>query len=151
MQFDFRALYYDRRAAACAVGLLVALWSTSFTASAHHADHRLSEPSPKCGWIEGEDLRDRRNLADFCARWMPAELRVSGASADRERLWIEAPADLASTLRENDRTTAALLREWLQHWRQTTGYTSASVVLVRQHIEFARIQTTMTGDVVMIR
>jgi hypothetical protein len=82
---------------------------------------------------------------------MPAELRISGASADRDRLWIEAPADLASTLRDNDRTTAALLRDWLKHWRQTTGYTSASVVLVRQHIEFARIQTTMAGDVVEIR
>jgi hypothetical protein len=151
MQFDCRALYHERRATVCAVGLLVALWSTSSTASAHHADHRLSEPAPKCGWIEGEDLHDRRNLANFCTLWMPAELRISGASADRERLWIEAPADLAATLRESDRTTAALLREWLQHWRQTTGYTSASVVLVRQHIEFARIQTTMAGDVVMIR
>ena len=82
---------------------------------------------------------------------MPAELRISGASADRERLWIEAPTNLASTLRDDDRTTAALLREWLDHWRQTTGYTNASVVLVRGHIEFARIQTTMAGDVVMIR
>lgn len=151
MQFDSRSVSHQRRAAVCALGLLVALWSASSTASAHHADHRLSESSPKCGWIEGEDLRDRRNLADFCTQWMLAELRIRGASADRERLWIEAPADLASTLRESDRTTAALLREWLQHWRQTTGYSSASVVLVRQHLEFARIQTTMAGDVVMIR
>lgn len=151
MQFDSRSVSHQRRAAVCALGLLVALWSASSTASAHHADHRLSEPSPRCGWIDGEDLRDRRNLADFCTQWMPAELRIRGASADRERLWIEAPGDLASTLRESDRTTAALLREWLQHWRQTTGYSSASVVLVRQHLEFARIQTTMAGDVVMIR
>jgi hypothetical protein len=131
--------------------LLVVLWSASFTASAHHADHRLAERSPKCGWIDGEDPRDRRNLADFCTQWMPAELHISGASADHERLWIEASRDLAATLRENDRTTAALLHEWLVHWRQTTGYTSASVILLRQHVEFARIQTTMSGDVVMIR
>jgi hypothetical protein len=149
MYFEFRSVYHERRAAVCAVGLLVALWLTSSTPYAHHADHRLSEPSPKCGWIDGRDLRDRRNLADFCTRWMPAELRINGASADRERLWIEAPTDPASTLRGNDRTTAALLREWLEHWRRTTGYTSASVVLVRQHIEFARIQTTMSGDVVI--
>jgi hypothetical protein len=82
---------------------------------------------------------------------MPADLRISGASAERERLWIEAPADLASALREDDWTTAALLREWARHWRETTGYTNASVVLVRHHIEFARIQATMAGDVVMIR
>jgi hypothetical protein len=82
---------------------------------------------------------------------VPAALRISGASADRERLWIEASSDVAFTLRHNDRTTATLLREWLEHWRQTTGYKTASVVLVRQHIEFARIQTTMAGDVVMIR
>ena len=151
MQSDCRAEYHECREAICAVALLIALGSTPFTAYAHHADHRLSEPSPKCGWIDGQDLRDRRNLASFCTRWMPAELRISGASADGERLWIEAPAHLASTLRGSDRTTAALLREWLQHWRQTTGYTSASVVLVRQHVEFARIQATMAGDVVMIR
>jgi hypothetical protein len=151
MCFDFRIVYHEGRAAVCAVGLLVALWLTSATPYAHHADHRLTEPSPKCGWIDGYDLRDRRNLAQFCAQWMPAELRISAASADRERLWIEAPADLALSLRENDRTTAALLREWLEHWRRTTGYTSASVFLARHHIEFARIQTTMAGDVVMIR
>jgi hypothetical protein len=151
MPFDSRFVHRERRAAVCAVGLLVAVWSTSSIASAHHADHRLSEPSTKCGWIDGPDLRDRRNLANFCTRWMPAELRISGASADGERLWIEASKDLTSTLRDSDRTTAALLREWLERWRQTTGYTSASVVLVRQHIEFARIQTTMAGDVVTIR
>ena len=151
MQFNSRLPRHPRRAAICAVGLLVAICSVPFTASAHHADHRLSEPSSKCGWIDGQDLRDRRNLTDFCTRWMPAELHISGASADRERLWIEAPADVASALRDNDRTTAALLREWLKHWRQTTGYTTASVVLARQHIEFARIQTTMGGDVVVVR
>ena len=151
MDFEFCTVYHQRRAAASAVGLLVALWLTSSTPYAHHAGHRLSEPSPKCGWIDGGDLRDRRNLADFCRRWMPTELRIHGASAERERLWIEAPTDLASTLRDNDRTTAALLREWLGHWRRTTGYANASVVLVRQHIEFARIQTTIAGDVVMIR
>jgi hypothetical protein len=151
MQFDSRSAYHQRHAAFCVLPLIVAVWSMPFTAYAHHVDHRISEPSAKCGWIDGEDLRDRRNLANFCTRWMPAELRISAASADRERLWIEAPAELATTLRDNDRTTASVLREWLKHWRQTTGYTSASVVLVRQHIEFARIQTTMAGDVVMIR
>jgi hypothetical protein len=151
MHIDARLIWRRHRAAVYAAGLLAALWSTSSIASAHHADHRLAEPSARCGWIDGPELRDRRNLERFCTRWVPADLRVSNASADRERLWIEAPADLASALRENDRTTAALLRGWLEHWRQTTGYTSASVVLVRRHIEFARIQTTMDGDVVVIR
>jgi hypothetical protein len=118
---------------------------------AHHGGHKLLMPSPRCGWIDGESVRDRRNLADFCADWMPAQLRISSASADRESLWIEAAPELESVLREQDRTMAALLRTWLEHWRKTTGYKTASVILVSQHIEFARIQTTMTGDVVMIR
>ena len=108
-------------------------------------------PSPRCGWIDGESVRDRRNLADFCADWIPAQLRISSASADRESLWIEASPELESVLRDENRTMAALLRNWLEHWRKTTGYKTASVILVSQHIEFARIQTTMTGDVVVIR
>jgi hypothetical protein len=68
-----------------------------------------------------------------------------------ERLFIEAPPTLKSTLREDDRHAAALLTHWLQHWRQTSGYRSATVILVSRHIEFARIQSTMKGDVVVIR
>jgi hypothetical protein len=82
---------------------------------------------------------------------MPAQLRISSASAMRETLWIEASPELVSVLREHDRTMAALLRDWLERWRKTTGYKTASVTLLSQHVEFARIQTTMTGDVVMIR
>jgi hypothetical protein len=133
-----------------AMTLLASLCIVS-SVSAHHGGHRLSVRTPKCGWIDGQDLRDRRNLADFCARWIPAELRIGSASAVQESLWIEAPPDLVSTLREDDRTTATLLRGWLEHWRETTGYNNGSIILLRNHIEFARIQTTMKGDVVMIR
>ena len=151
MQFNVRTVHRGCRGVMCAAGLLVALSAGSPPAHAHHADHRLSEPSPTCGWIDGEDGRDRRNLSAFCARWMPAEFRIKSASADRERLWIETPTDFVSELREDDRVMAVLLREWLEQWRETTGYATASVMLVRQHAEFARIQTTMAGDVVMIR
>jgi hypothetical protein len=82
---------------------------------------------------------------------MPAELRISGASADRDSLWIEAPPDLVSTLRTDDRMTSALLRNWLEHWRKTTGYNTASVTLLRAHVEVARIRTTMRGDVIVMR
>jgi hypothetical protein len=134
---------------AAALGVLLCLSASGI--DAHHGGHMLSVPSPRCGWIDGEDFRDRRHLTDFCARWVSTELRIAGASAIREHLWIEAPPELASTLREDDRATAALLRHWLDHWRKTTGYATASVTLVRSHVEFARIQTTMTGDVVVIR
>ena len=121
------------------------------TAHAHHGGHQLSERSARCGWIEGPSLRDRRNLSDFCSRWMPAEVRISSASADRDSLWIEAPPDLLSTLRTDDRMTSALLRDWLARWRKTTGYNSASVTLLRNHVEVATIRTTMRGDVVVLR
>lgn len=130
---------------------LVCLIALPFAASAHHAGHRLSIPSPSCGWIDGEDVLDRRNLADFCARWMPEDLGIRSASAERERLWVEPSPEFADSLKEDDRTTAAVLSRWLESWRKATGYTTASVILVRHHIEFARIQTTAKGDVVIIR
>jgi hypothetical protein len=118
---------------------------------AHHGGHALSVPSPRCGWVDGDDLRDRRLAAEFCGRWIDGELGIAAASAIGERLWIEAPPTLKSTLREDDRHTAALLTNWLQHWRQTSGYKTATVILVSGHTEFARIQSTMKGDVVVIR
>jgi hypothetical protein len=118
---------------------------------AHHGGHALSVPSLRCGWVDGDDLRDRRLAAEFCGRWIDGELGIAGASAIGERLWIEAPPTLKSTLREDDRHTATLLTNWLQRWRQTSGYKTATVILVSGHIEFARIQATMKGDVVVIR
>ena len=132
---------------------VLALWigGSPTQVGAHHAGHALSVPSPKCGWVEGDDLRDRRLAAEFCGRWIDGELGIAGASAIGERLWIEAPPTLKSTLREDDRHTAALLTQWLQHWRQSTGYKNATIILVSEHVEFAKIQSTMAGDVVKIR
>jgi hypothetical protein len=118
---------------------------------AHHAGHALSVPSARCGWVDGSDLRARRLATEFCGRWIDGELGIAGASAMGERLFIEAPPTLRSALREDDRHTAALLTNWLEHWRQTSGYRSATVILVSRHVEFARIQSTMKGDVVVIR
>lgn len=135
------------------VGILmvVGLCAVPVASRAHHAGHGLSVPSARCGWVEGDDMRDRRLAAEFCGRWMDSELGIAGASAIGERLWIEAPPRLKSALREDDRQTAALLSNWLQHWRETTGYKNATVILVASHIEFARIQATMAGDVVKVR
>jgi hypothetical protein len=150
MQFTRFVVHTRGRDKTLYVGaLLLLLGAVTSPVGAHHGGHQLSERSPKCGWIDGQSLRDRRNLTDFCARWMPAELRISGASANRDSLWIETPPDLVSILRADDRTTTALLRDWLEHWRKTTGYNTASVILLRNHIEFARIQTTIAGDVIM--
>ena len=121
------------------------------TVSAHHSGDELSIRSARCGWIGAEDSRDRRHLSDFCAQWVPADLRIRSATAQHERLWLEAPPDLAAALRSDDRSTAALLQQWLERWRKITGYRTASVILLRSHVEFARVYTTMTGDVVTIR
>ena len=132
---------------------VLALWAGVSPApvSAHHAGHTLSVPSATCGWVEGDDLRDRRLAAEFCGRWIDGELGIAGASAIGERLWIEAQPTLESTLREDDRHTAALLTHWLRHWRESTGSKNASIILVSNHIEFAKIEATMAGDVVKIR
>jgi hypothetical protein len=138
---------------ACATaGLVVLAWGAAAAGvQAHHAGHALSVPSARCGWVDGNDSRDRRRASEFCGRWVDSELGIAGASAQGERLWIEALPTLKSTLREDDRHTAALLTNWLQHWRQTTGYRNATVILVSGHVEFARIQSTMKGDVVVVR
>ena len=121
------------------------------TLSAHHAADRLSAPSAKCGWTEGDSLRDRSNLTEFCARWVPAELRIRSASADREQLEIEAPRELALVLKTDDRSTSALLREWLRAWRSISGFQTANVRLMREHAEIGKAYTTMAGDVVTLR
>ena len=134
------------------VGLVVlGLGGATAALQAHHAGHALSVPSRTCGWVDGDNLRDRRLAADFCGRWIEGELGIAGASAIGERLWIEAPPTLRSALREDNRHTAALLTNWLQHWRQTSGYKTATVILVSRHVEFARVESTMKGDVVVLR
>jgi len=134
------------------VGLVVlGLSGAPAAVQAHHAGHALSVSSPRCGWVEGDNLRDRRLAAEFCGRWIESELGIAGASAIGERLWIEAPPTLRSALREDNRHAAALLTNWLQHWRQVSGYKAATVILMARHVEFARVQSTMKGDVVVLR
>jgi hypothetical protein len=140
-----RAIFSRVAAAAVSLPLLV------LPAAAHHGDHALSVHSPHCGWIEGDSLRDRRNLEDFCERSVSGDLRIMSAGADRERLWIEAPAGLVSSMRDDDRSTAALLRAWLREWRTVSGYPSAAVSLMRNHVEVAAVRTSMAGDVVSFR
>jgi hypothetical protein len=120
-------------------------------AHAHHGSHMLSVRSARCGWIEGDSLRDRSNLSEFCAQSIPARLRIRSATAVRERLWIEAAPDLAATLRGDKGSTTALLRTWLKQWRATSGYTAGTVSLLWNHAEFATVETTMTGEFVTIR
>jgi hypothetical protein len=140
-----RAIVTRVAAAAAAVHVL------ALPVSAHHGDHGLSELSPQCGWIEADNLRDRRNLADFCERSVSGELHIRSAGAAGEQLWIEAPPALVSSLRAGDRSTAALVRTWLREWRAVSGYTTAAVSLMRGHVEYAAVRTTMTGDVVTLR
>lgn len=131
--------------------VILCIYTSPSAVHAHHVGHELSVASPRCGWIDGDDLRDRRNLSEFCTRWVPAAFRIRSASAMKERLWLEAPTDLISGLRGDERSTAALLRNWLEHWRKITGYKTASVILLRGHVEFAKVQTTMAGDAISIR
>jgi hypothetical protein len=144
------------RAIACNLilspALLVAQEQSRFgMVPVHHSGQEMAVMSPRCGYTEGENLRDRRHLDDFCERSVPAGLRIRGAGAVGEHLWIEAPADLALTLRADDQTAKALLREWLAEWRKVTGYRNATVTLLHGHVEFARAQATMTGDAIRVR
>jgi hypothetical protein len=121
------------------------------TVRAHHTAMNLSVPAPGCGWAEGDSLRDRSNLSEFCQRWVPPRLGIRMAAADHEVVQIEASPALVASLRDDNRAVAALLRDWLQHWRKLSGYRSASIVLTRNHVEIAKIYTTMSGDVVAVR
>jgi hypothetical protein len=117
----------------------------------HHTAMRLSVPVPGCGWAEGDSLRDRKNLSEFCQRWIPAGLGIRMAAADHELVQIEASPSLVAALRDDNRSVSALLRDWLQHWRAVSGYKTAAIVLIRNHVEIAKIYTTMSGDVVALR
>lgn len=121
------------------------------TVRAHHTAMNLSVPAPGCGWAEGDSLRDRSTLLAFCQRWVPANLGIRMASADHEIVQIEASPVLVAALRDDSRSVSTLLREWLRHWRAVSGYKSAAIVLMRNHVEIAKIYTTMSGDVVAVR
>jgi hypothetical protein len=118
---------------------------------AHHTATNLSVPAPGCGWAEGDSLRDRSNLSEFCQRWVPPRLGIRMAAADHEVIQIEASPALVAALHDDNRSVATMLRDWLQHWRTLSGYKTASIVLTRNHVEIAKIYTTMSGDVVALR
>jgi hypothetical protein len=132
----------------CALALAVSL---QVPIHGHHTAIRLSIPVPGCGWGEGDSLRDRKNLSEFCQRWIPARLGIRMAAADHEIVRIEASPELVVALRDDSDSAAALLRDWLQHWRGISGYRTASIVLMRNHTEIAKVYSTMSGDVVTRR
>jgi hypothetical protein len=138
-----------RVSACCAIG--VALGSAPVTVRAHHTALNLSVPAPGCGWAEGDSLRDRSTLLAFCQRWVPSSLGIRMAFADHETVQIEASPALVAALRDDTRSVSALLRDWLRHWRAESGYRTAAIVLMRNHVEIAKIYTTMSGDVVAVR
>jgi hypothetical protein len=116
----------------------------------HHTIGHLAVASPKCGWIEGENVRDFSNLAEFCARWVPAGVRIAGATARGGHLWIEAPPDFLENV-PSETGPRALLADWLQRWKTVTGYRTAFVTVLQGHRQIAKAQTTLTGDVVSMR
>jgi hypothetical protein len=135
------------------ISLTAVLVSQTFVVPVHghHTAARMSVPAPGCGWAEGDSLRDRNNLFEFCQRWIPPRLGIRMAAADHEVVQIEASPALVAALKDDNRSVSALLRDWLQHWRAVSGYKSASVVLMRNHMEIAKVYTTMSGDVVALR
>ena len=119
---------------------------------AHHDHHDIHIRSVTCGWIEGDDLRDIRNLSDFCRRSVPATFRIASAAATREQLWIEAPADVVAAMRiDGPAATRTLLQEWLQQWKRISRYPAASVVLMYRHAEVGSAQSTVRGDTITVR
>jgi hypothetical protein len=138
-------------ALSCALTSVLSLPAVVVPVHGHHTAARLSVPVLGCGWAEGDSQRDRNNLSEFCQRWVPSRLGIRMAAADHEVIQIEASPALVAALHDDNRSVAALLREWLQHWRTLSGYRSASIVLTRNHVEIAKIHTTMSGDVVTVR
>jgi hypothetical protein len=138
-----------QRAATLLLLLLMAL--TPSASYAHHAGWGVVTRSAKCGWLEGDNVRDVANVSIFCERSVPVAFRVQGVSANHEYLWIDATADLASALREHDAATETVLKDWLDKWRAITGYRTAFVIVLRGHAEIAKAGTTMRGDFVTIR
>ena len=131
------------------VALLLAV--TTSVVQAHHQSWGAVTKSARCGWLEGDNVRDVTNLTTFCSRWVPAILHVRGVTAHREYLWIDASPELAAALLDNDATTEAILKDWLGKWRAITASRTAFVSVLRGHVEIARAGTAMSGDFVTIR
>jgi hypothetical protein len=130
---------------------IVFLFLIASVCEAHHSVAGVPLRSAKCGWLEGESLRDVRNVAHFCAQSVGAGPQIYSVTSDRDRLWIETPPHVAMDIRSGDEAARLRLRTWLKEWRRITGFANASVSLVVNHVDVARADTTMSGDVISIR
>jgi hypothetical protein len=131
--------------------ILVLLSVIASVGEAHHSMSGVPVKSAKCGWLEGESLRDVRNVTDFCAQSIGSGTRINSVTSDRERLWIEAPPQLAADVRSGESAARQRLGVWLKDWRRITGLRTASVSLVVNHVDVVKAETTMSGDVISIR
>jgi hypothetical protein len=136
--------------AVIALAAVVVFQGALVPAYAHHTGGRMSVPTPGCGWAEGDSLRDRSNLSRFCQQSIPTRLDIRMAAADHEVVQIEASPALVAALHDERGSVAALMRGWLDQWRALSGYRSASIALTRNHLELAKVYTTMSGDVVIV-
>ena len=108
---------------------------------AHHTMTGVPVRSAKCGWLQGDSLRDLRNLSDFCANVVAGRTYIGGVASHRERLWIEAPPEFAADVRTGERAAQQRLASWLAAWRRISGYRHASVAIVTNHVDVVTVVT----------
>ena len=118
---------------------------------AHHSMAGVPVRSAHCGWVQGDSLRDVRNVSEFCAQSIGTEFRIDAVTSDREHLWIEAPRQLVVGVRSGDRDARLRLATWLREWRRISGFRAASVSLVVNHVDVVTARATMRGDVIALR
>lgn len=126
-----------RRLGSCLV--LAAVIGVPATGAAHHSRAGVPVKSAKCGWLQGESVRDLRNVADFCAAFAADDTAVRAAVSDRERLWIEATPGFAADVRTGERDAQMRLARWLAEWQRISGYDRASIAIVANHVDVVTV------------
>lgn len=132
-----RTLLRMRRLGSCAI--LAAIIGIPAPGAAHHSRSGVPVKSAKCGWLQGESVRDLRNVSDFCAAFAADETAVRGAVSDRERLWLDATPGFAADVLTGEPEARMRVARWLAEWRRISGYDRASIAIVANHVDVVTV------------
>jgi hypothetical protein len=104
-----------------------------------------------CGAVTGSSEADADHVVAFCAQSVSPTLKIREAQGDDVVLYLRGKQRLANTILADKQAADQLMRGWLKQWLSIVKKPTATVVVMAEHTEVARGQTTMSnGDEVTV-
>ena len=128
------------------VGVALILQQLLFSASAAGQSSSVCRRLP----IVTDSRDDDRHAREFCRRAIPEGLATS-LMAKESILWVNVSAS-ARTMMLDRLRTEALVKRWMDHWKQITNRNVVTVNVMWSNVEIAVGETTLFGgDQVTVR